>query len=304
MTKNLILILGPTAIGKTRVSIQIAKHFNTEIISADSRQIYRELSIGTALPNAQQLHTVKHHLIHNHSIHEYYNAAHYEKEALEKIEHLFQKNDTVIMTGGSMLYIDVVCNGIDDLPDVDPEIRENLTKRFQNEGLENLRLELKKIDPAYYKTADLKNPKRILHALEIFYTTGKTYSSMLTRKKVNRDFNIVKIGLNTNRQFLHERINKRVDEMIENGLIKEARSVFPYCHLNSLNTVGYKELFLHFENKLTLNEAIERIKRNTRRYARRQITWFRKDKEITWFEPEEVKEIINNIETKLTGVSK
>jgi tRNA dimethylallyltransferase len=304
MVKTLVIILGPTAIGKTKISIQVAQHFNTEIVSADSRQIYRELSIGTALPNAQQLHTVKHHLIHNHSIHAYYNAAHYEKEALGIIEKLFQRNDTVIMTGGSMLYIDVVCNGIDDLPDVEPEIRENLVKRFHNEGLDNLRLELKKIDPAYYKTADLKNPKRILHALEIFYTTGKPYSSLLTRKKVNRDFNIVKIGLNTDRQILHERINKRVDEMIENGLIEEARSVFSFRHLNSLNTVGYKELFLHFENKLTLNEAIELIKRNTRRYARKQITWFRKDKNITWFEPGEVKEIINNIETKISGVSK
>ncbi|MBN1925467.1 MAG: tRNA (adenosine(37)-N6)-dimethylallyltransferase MiaA [Prolixibacteraceae bacterium] len=302
MTKTLVLILGPTAIGKTGVSIQVASHFHTEIISADSRQIYRELSIGTAIPDSQQLHTVKHHLIHNHSIHDYYNAATFETEALTIIENLFSTHNIAVMTGGSMLYAEVICNGIDNLPDVNFEIREKLIERHKTEGLESLCTELKKIDPDYYKKVDLKNPKRILHALEIFYTTGVPYSSLLTNKKVKRDFDIIKIGLNTSRHILHERINTRVDKMIETGLIEEARSVFKFRHLNSLNTVGYKELFSYFENNITLEKAEELIKRNTRRYARRQLTWFNRDKTINWFEPEQVSEIIHFIENKISCI--
>ncbi len=296
--KTLIVVLGPTGIGKTDLSIDIALKFNTEIISADSRQIFRELDIGTATPDSQQLHTVKHSFIKTHSIFDDYSAAKFEKEAIAKIEELFKHYDTLVMTGGSMLYIDAVCNGIDDIPDVDKEIRNELIERHKKNGIEELRLELKNIDPEYYSKADLKNHKRILHALEIYYSSGKKYSSLLTNPKKKRNFNIIKIGLNTDRQKLHERINKRVDIMIANGLMEEAKSVFGHKKLNSLNTVGYKELFQYFDGAISLDEAIELIKRNSRRYARRQITWFRKDKEINWFEPDDKKNIIDFIEEK------
>lgn len=296
--KTLIVVLGPTGIGKTDLSIDIALKFNTEIISADSRQIFRELDIGTATPDSQQLHTVKHSFIKTHSIFDDYSAAKFEKEAIAKIEELFKHYDTLVMTGGSMLYIDAVCNGIDDIPDVDKEIRNELIERHKKNGIEELRLELKNIDPEYYSKADLKNHKRILHALEIYYSSGKKYSSLLTNPKKKRNFNIIKIGLNTDRQKLHEQINKRVDIMIANGLMEEAKSVFGHKKLNSLNTVGYKELFQYFDGAISLDEAIELIKRNSRRYARRQITWFRKDKEINWFEPDDKKNIIDFIEEK------
>ena len=299
MHKTLIIILGPTAIGKTSLSIQIAKHFDTEIISADSRQIYKELRIGTAVPNSQELHTVKHNLIQSHSIFEYYSASNFENEALEIIETIFQEKDVAIMTGGSMLYIDVVCNGIDDLPTVDPSIRQNIIHRYENEGLDSLRLELKKIDPEYYLSVDLKNYKRIMHALEVYYMTGKKYSSFRTQTKKERPFNIIKIGLNTDRKILHERINLRVDKMIEEGLVKEARCLLPHKNLNSLNTVGYKELFDYFDNKITLPEAIELIKRNTRRYARKQLTWFNKDPEINWFQPNDTNKLIKFLDEKI-----
>jgi len=299
MTKTLIIILGPTAIGKTDLSIEVAKHYNTEIISCDSRQIYKELSIGTAIPNPQQLHTVNHRMIQNHSITEYYNASDYEVEAMKNIEEIFDSHDQAIMSGGSMMFIDVVCNGIDDLPTIDPEIRKEIINRFEKEGLEPLRVELKRIDPEYYSIVDLKNHKRILHALEIFYMTGKKYSELRTNTKKKRDFNIVKIGLNTDRSILHKRINARVDKMIEEGLIEEVRAVCPFRQLNSLNTVGYKELFDYFDNNITLDDAIELIKRNSRRYARRQLTWFNKDKEIKWFEPNQTQEIINYLDSTI-----
>jgi len=299
MAKTLIVILGPTAIGKSSLSIHIAQHFKTEIISADSRQIFRELQIGTAIPDSQELHTVKHHLIQNHSIHEYYNASNFEIEALSIIDSLFEANNTIVMTGGSMLYIDTLCNGIDDLPTVDPEIRIRVIDKFENEGIEPLRLELKKIDPEYYQIVDLKNHKRILHALEVFYMTGKKYSSFRSNTKKERNFNIIKIGLNIDRESLHKSINARVDKMIEAGLVEEARNFFEFRNLNALNTVGYKELFDYFEEKITLTEAIELIKRNTRRYARKQLTWFNRDKEITWFQPTQLNEIIQFIDSKI-----
>ena len=299
MTKTLIIILGPTAIGKTDLSIEVAKHYNTEIISCDSRQIYKELSIGTAIPNPQQLHTVNHRMIQNHSITEYYNASDYEVEAMKNIEEVFDSHDQAIMSGGSMMFIDVVCNGIDDLPTIDPEIRKEIINRFEKEGLEPLRVELKRIDPEYYSIVDLKNHKRILHALEIFYMTGKKYSELRTNTKKKRDFDIIKIGLNTDRSILHKRINARVDKMIEEGLIEEVRAVCPFRQLNSLNTVGYKELFDYFDNNITLDDAIELIKRNSRRYARRQLTWFNKDKTIKWFEPNQTQEIINYLDTTI-----
>lgn len=300
MAKTLIIVLGPTGIGKTNLSIEIASHLKTEIISADSRQIYKELHIGTATPNSQQLHTVKHHFIQTHSIHNYYNASQFEIEVLQKLNLLFIKYDTVVMTGGSMLYIDVVCNGIDDLPEIDTEIRNQLEARFKEEGLESLRHELQKIDPEYYDIVDLKNHKRILHALEIYYSTGKKYSSFRTNSKKTRDFEIIKIGLNTDRSILHQRINLRVDKMVEEGLIEEAKSVYSYKHLNSLNTVGYKELFSYFDNEITKVEAIELIKRNSRRYARRQLTWFNKDKQIVWFDINEHEKVLAYLQEVLS----
>lgn len=301
MDKTLIIILGPTAIGKTSISIEAATLLNTEIISADSRQIFRELSIGTAVPDSQQLNIVKHHMVQNHSIHEYFSASNFEVEALEIISSIFEKKDYAIMTGGSMLYIDALCNGIDDLPTIDTDVRKNIIDRFEKEGLEPLRFELKKIDPEYYETSDIKNPKRVMHALEIFYMTGKKYSSLRTNTKKQRDFNIVKIGLNTERKILHERINLRVDEMIKNGLVEEARSVYEFKNLNSLKTVGYKELFSYFENEIDLTTAIDLIKRNSRRYARKQLTWFNADPEIIWFDPADNNKIFNFIKNK-TGL--
>ncbi|MDA3929416.1 MAG: tRNA (adenosine(37)-N6)-dimethylallyltransferase MiaA [Prolixibacteraceae bacterium] len=299
MTKSLIIILGPTGIGKTDLSIEVAKTLNTEIISSDSRQIYKELCIGTAVPNSQQLHTVKHSFVQSHSIHEYYNASKYEVDVLAKLDVLFENHDQVILSGGSMLYIDVICNGIDDLPNIDLQVRNNLTQRFEQEGLENIRLELGKIDPEYYKIVDLKNHKRIIHALEIFYSTGKKYSSYRTNIKKERNFNIIKIGLNTDRNVLHERINTRVDLMIKEGLVEEARNVYKFKNLNSLNTVGYKELFEYFDGTISIEKAIELIKRNSRRYARRQITWFRKDENIQWYKPDEFSAIMKYIEKNI-----
>jgi tRNA dimethylallyltransferase len=300
MPKTLIIVLGPTGIGKTNLSIALAKALQTQIISADSRQIYKELHIGTAVPDSQQLHTVKHNFIQTHSIHQHFNASQYEKEVLQSLKKLFEKYDQIVMTGGSMLYIDVVCNGIDDLPEIDQSIRNMLEKKFSDEGLEPLRMELKKIDPEYYAMVDLKNHKRILHALEVFYTTGKTYSSFRTNIKKERDFNIVKIGLNTDRKILHERINQRVDQMVADGLIEEARKVYPFKHLNSLNTVGYKEIFSYFDGEITESEAIELIKRNTRRYARRQLTWFNSDPDIHWFDIGQDDTVIRFVKQQLT----
>jgi len=299
MSKTLIIIIGPTAIGKTALSIEVATHFHTEIISADSRQIFRELQIGTAIPSSQELHTVKHNMIQNHSIHEYYNASQFEIEALQIIQTLFETNDVVVMTGGSMLYIDAVCDGIDDLPTIDPDVRFDVISKYEKEGIDSLRIELKKIDPEYYQEVDLKNHKRIMHAIEIFYMTGKKYSSLRNNTKKVRDFNILKIGLDTDRKKVHATINQRVDQMIERGLVEEARSVYPFKKLNSLNTVGYKELFYYFDNLITLEEAIDLIKRNTRRYARRQLTWFRRDPAITWFQPGNTEDIINFLDHKI-----
>lgn len=299
MDKTLIVIVGPTGIGKTSLSIAVARQLKTEIISADSRQIYRELRIGTAVPDSQQLHTVKHNFIQSHSIHQYYNAAQFESEVIELLDTKFRVYNEIVMTGGSMMYIDAVCDGIDDLPKIDHELRKAVIDKYENEGLDSLRRILKKVDPDYYASVDLKNHKRIMHALEIYYLTGKPYSSFRTNTKQSRPFHVLKIGLNTDRQVLHERINQRVDQMVANGLVEEARSVYPHRSLNSLNTVGYRELFEHFDGATTEAEAIELIKRNSRRYARRQLTWFRKDESIHWFEPEQEKEVIEFIKKRL-----
>ncbi|MCD6353941.1 MAG: tRNA (adenosine(37)-N6)-dimethylallyltransferase MiaA [Prolixibacteraceae bacterium] len=299
MQKTLLVVTGPTGIGKTALAIPLALHFETEIISCDSRQIFREIRIGTAVPTARELATVKHHLVQSHSIHENYNASRFEKEALEIISGLFKKKEVVLMVGGSMLYIEAICRGIDTMPDADPEVRENLKKQLEKEGLESLRLQLKTLDPAYYKFVDLKNPARIIHALEICITAGKPYSAFRTEKAKERPFEILKIGLDMERSALHNRINSRVEKMVEAGLEQEARSVYPLRQLNALNTVGYREWFACFDGEISRNETIELIKRNSRRYARKQLTWFRKDTEMNWFKPRQSIEIINFIENKL-----
>jgi len=292
-TKTLLVLAGPTGVGKTALSIQIAKHFSTEIISCDSRQIFREMRVGTAVPPEEILTQVPHHFIHSHSIFEKYNASKFEAEILDLLPQLFEIHDIVVMTGGSMLYIDAVCKGIDDLPDIDPELRQNLKERMKKEGIASLRNELKLVDSDYYHEADLQNPVRIIHALEIFYTTGKSFSSQRTKTQKQRDFRIVKVCLNRERSELYGRINQRVDEMMHLGLEQEARRLYPHRHLNTLNTVGYREMFDYFDGGCTLEEAVEKIKANTRKYARKQLTWFRKDPEIQWFHPDQYQEMLN-----------
>jgi tRNA dimethylallyltransferase len=293
--RYLIVILGPTGVGKTKVSIELAKKLNIEIISADSRQIYKELSIGTAIPSENELGEVKHHFIQCKSIYDYYNASMFEFEALELLDRLFRRYDHVLMVGGSGLYINAVCDGIDDLPSADPELRKYLLEKYEKEGIESIRKQLKLLDPEYYSTVDLKNHKRILKAIEVSLTTGKSYSSFLKHRKKERPFNTIKIGLTIERDELYKRINNRIDRMIEDGLPDEAAKYYKDRHLNSLNTVGYKELFDYFDNKITLEQAIELIKRNSRNYARKQLTWFRKDKDIKWFSPECTEQIIEFI---------
>ncbi|WP_319229462.1 tRNA (adenosine(37)-N6)-dimethylallyltransferase MiaA [Draconibacterium orientale] len=299
MPKTLVVITGPTGIGKTEVSIKVARHFNAEIVSADSRQIFKELNIGTAVPSTEELAAIPHHFIQSHSVEENYNASRYETEALDLIDKLFQQRDILLLVGGSMLYIDAICKGIDSMPDADPEVRAALKKQLEEEGLESLRLQLKTLDPEYYKKVDLKNPNRIIHALEISIQTGKPYSSFRSDTPKKRPFQIIKIALNCDRQVLHNRINLRVDKMMEAGLETEARSVYHKKHLNSLNTVGYQELFAYFNGEISREKAIELIKRNSRRYARKQITWFRRDETVKWFEPTNTKEIIEWIDTQI-----
>ncbi len=299
--KTLIVIVGPTGIGKTDFAIYLAKVLKTEIISADSRQVFKELKIGTAVPSDQQLSEVKHHFIGNISIHDYYNASIYEFAVIELLNTLFETMETAVLVGGSGMYIDAVCNGIDDLPDIDPEIRLFLNEKYKNEGIESIRFELNKLDPEYYKIVDLKNPKRILKGLEICMMTGRTYTSHRKAIKKERNFNLIKIGLQMDREKLYERIDKRVDEMFEQGLLDEAKTFYPYKEINALNTVGYKELYDHFDGEYDLEKAIELIKRNSRRYAKRQLSWFMRDKEINWFEPTEKEKIIDYINSTLVN---
>lgn len=300
MQKYLIVLTGPTGIGKTGVGIKLARHFNTEIVSSDSRQIFKEMTIGTAVPGTIELTSVKHHFIQSHSIEENYNASKFENDSLDLFNSLFKNHDLVLMVGGSMFYIDAVCNGIDVMPDADPEIRKSLKDKFEKEGLESLRFLLKKLDPDYYNSVDLKNHNRIIHALEICIMTGKPYSFFRSNPKKNRSFSIIKIGLNCDRKVLHNRINLRVDQMIDAGLETEARNLYHLKHLNALNTVGYRELFTFFDGEITREKAIEFIKRNSRRYARKQLTWFRNDNEMNWFEPEQSSEIITFIENRIS----
>ena len=299
MSKYLVIILGPTGIGKTDVTIEIAKHYQTEIISADSRQIFKEMKIGTAVPSKEQLTQIKHHFIGTKSIREYYNASMYEFEVLDLLENQFKKRSIVCMTGGSGLYIDAVCYGIDDIPTVEKQVRKNLMIRLKSEGSESLRKELLYLDPEYYKKVDLKNPKRILKALEISIQTGKPYSSFLSKEKKVRNFSIIKIGLEMEREMLYERINKRIDKMIDNGLLNEAKTLVNEKRNNALNTFGYKELFDYLDNKTSFEEAIRLIKRNSRHYARKQITWFNRYNDIKWFNPENLKGIIQYIDKEI-----
>lgn len=300
--KHLIIITGPTASGKTDLAVTLAEHFNTEIISADSRQIFKEMRIGTAVPDDEDLHRVKHHFIQTRSVKEYYNAFMYETEVIDLLEQqLFVNHDVAIMCGGSMMYVDAVCNGIDLIPDPDMAVRNRLWQQFENEGIEPLRQQLLQLDPEYYKICDLNNHKRIIKALEVSIQTGKPYSSFRTGNKKQRSFSIIKIGVNYPREILHQRINQRVDKMIGEGLLDEARSLYTLKHLNSLNTVGYRELFDFFDNKTSLETAVELIKRNTRRYARKQISWFYGDQDLTWFQPDKVDDIINYCNSKIIG---
>ena len=298
MDKTLIVITGPTAVGKTRLCIDIAKHFDIPIINADSRQIYKELKIGTARPTDEEMLEVKHYFVGTLSLDDYYSASLYEQQVLALLEEQFKTHDFALMSGGSMMYIDAVCNGIDDIPTIDDGTREAMKRRLQEEGLEKLCEELKQLDPEYYEIVDRQNPKRVVHALEICTMTGQTYTSFRKREQKRRPFRIVKIGLNRERTELYDRINARVDEMMANGFLKEAEGLFERKDLNALNTVGYKELFDYFEGRWTLKEAIERIKGNTRRYARKQLTWYKKDEQMKWFHPDQKEDIINYILSK------
>lgn len=282
--KKLIVLTGPTAVGKTKEAINLAKTLNTEIISADSRQFYKELNIGVATPTEEELSEVKHHFIGHISIHNNYNVGLYEKDAIEKIELLFKTHDTLVLTGGSGMYIDVVCNGIDSLPDVDIGIRNELNRVFKEEGISVLQEELREKDIEYYNIVDTKNHIRLIRALEVIRQTGKTFSFYRTNQKTQRDFQIIKFALQRDRAELIERIDKRVDLMIEEGLLEEAKEVYPYKNLSALNTVGYKELFKYFDNQISFQQAIEDVKTNTRRYAKRQMTWFRKETQYTWLD--------------------
>lgn len=298
--KTLIVIVGPTGVGKSALCMDVAKHLRVPIINCDSRQMYRELPIGTAAPSPADMQEVKHHFVGNLSIHDYYSASRYEQDVMEIING-FETSETSVylLSGGSMMYVDAVCNGIDDIPTVRDDVRKELLDRYAVEGIDKMRGELKLLDPEYFAIVDLKNPKRILHALEICYQTGKTYTSFRTNTKKERPFRIVKIGLNREREELYDRINRRVLQMIDDGMIEEARRVYQYRGLNSLNTVGYKELFLYFDGELTLDEAIEKIQNNTRKYARKQLTWYRRDEQIKWFNPEQKDDVITYIDMAL-----
>lgn len=293
--KKLIVILGPTGVGKTSLCLHIAKEYNVPVINADSRQMFKELPIGTAAPTIKEQEQAKHYFVGNLTVDKYYNASMFENDVLSLLDILFKQQDIALMSGGSMMYIDAVCNGIDDIPTVDTQIRQRLKERYEQEGLESIIQELIQLDPEYYNIVDKKNHKRVIHALEICLSTGKAYSSFRHNVRKTRPFQIIKIGLTRNREELYSRIDQRVDEMISNGLLKEAANMYPQRNLNALNTVGYKELFDYIDGKTDLQEAIFKIKSNTHKYCRKQLTWFKRDPEIKWFTPENVEEIINYI---------
>ncbi len=297
MTPKLIVLIGPTGVGKTELSLSLAEFLHTPIINADSRQLFRHLPIGTAAPTEAQQKRIKHYFVGTLGLTDYYSAAQYETDVLTLLQQLHATQPYALLTGGSMMYIDAVCKGIDDIPTVDNETRRLMLERYEETGLEQLCKELKLLDPDYYAIVDHKNPKRVIHALEICYMTGKPYSSFRTSQPKPRPFDILKIGLRREREELYARINRRVDQMIEDGLVEEARSVINYRHTNALNTVGYKEIFNYIDGTWTLDTAVEKIKQNTRIYSRKQMTWFRRDESIHWFHPDESDQIKKLIES-------
>ena len=297
--KTLIVIAGPTAIGKTALAIKVAQHYQTEIISADSRQFFKEMSIGTAKPNAQELGAVPHHFINSHSINQDFSVGTFEKEALAKIEELYRTHHVLIMVSGSGLYMNAVLYGFDEIPKANENIREKLNQEFRKEGIEPLQNQLKQLDSVYYKEVDINNPQRIIRALEVCLSTGKPFSSYRNAPKKTREFNTILIGLETERKTLYERINHRVDLMMENGLLNEVESLKEYQHLNALKTVGYSELFSYLNGDCSLEQTIDKIKQNTRNFAKRQLTWFRKNKDVVWFKPNEKEKIFSFLKEKI-----
>lgn len=299
---TLIVITGPTAVGKTELCLSLAEKFNIPVINADSRQIFRGMQIGTAAPTPEQRKRVRHYFVDLLELDEYYNASMYEQDVMKLLYSMFKDKDNAIalLTGGSMMYIDAVCNGIDDIPTISDEVRLLYKQRLEKEGLTALLQELKVKDPQYYDFVDKNNPRRVVHGLEICHQTGRTYSSFRVKEKKQRPFRIIKIALNRDREELYSRINRRVDKMMENGMVEEARLLLPYRSLNALNTVGYKELFRYFDGEWTMEEAIERIKGNTRRYARKQLTWYKKDNDIVWFDAAETDKVFMYLVDKLT----
>ncbi len=296
--RRLIVVVGPTASGKTDLSIALARHYNAPILSTDSRQVYKGLPIGTAHPSEEQLRSVKHHFIAERELAEDFNCGEYEKQALERLNQLYESNHTVVAVGGSGLYIRALCEGMDSLPEADTTLREQLTSRLRSEGVEALADQLRELDPEYYQVVDRSNPARVMRALEVCLTSGQKYSELRKGVRKERDFQIVKIGVAMPREELYDRINRRVDLMVEAGLEAEARAVLPYRHCNSLRTVGYNEMFDYFDGKITLDEAVEAIKLNTRHYAKRQMTWFRRDSQIEWFSPADYQSIIKYIDSQ------
>lgn len=294
---TLIVVTGPTAVGKTALTIRLANHLGIPIINADSRQIYREMRIGTASPSIEQQQQAHHYFVGTKSIADYYNASMYEQEVMQLLQD--DHHPYALLSGGSMMYIDAVCNGIDDIPTVRDDIREMMKRKYAEEGLESLLDDLQRLDPEHYEIVDKKNPRRIIHALEICYQTGNTYSSYRVGEKKKRSFDIIKIGLNRDRDELYERINARVIEMMHHGLEEEAKRMLPFRTENSLNTVGYKEMFQYFDGLIPYEEAVRQIQSNTRRYARKQLTWYKRDTEMVWFHPENIKEIIKYIDSRL-----
>lgn len=295
----LIVLVGPTGVGKTALSLTIARVFNAPIVSSDSRQFFREMSIGTAAPTAQELSKAKHYFVGTHSIHEEYSAGQFELDALNLFEELFQKGKVVVLSGGSMLYLDAVCKGMDDIPPVKPEVRMYWQEEFAKYGLQHIQEALLKEDPVYYEEVDLMNHKRILHALEVCTSSGKPFSHFRTGISKERPFRILKIGLNRPRPELYERINRRVDMMMDDGLLQEAKGLYQFRHLNALNTVGYKEIFGYLDGEYDLEKAVELIKRNSRHYAKRQLTWFNRNSSINWFHPDQVEDVINFVRSKI-----
>lgn len=302
MNKKLIVIVGPTGVGKTELCLQIAEHLNIPIVNADSRQIFSEIPIGTAAPTPEQQQRVKHYFVGNHHLDDYYSASLFEEDVMQLLtDNLFNTSDVALMSGGSMMYIDAVCNGIDDIPTIDDNTREWMKQRLKTEGLPRLVEELKLLDPEHWKIVDRNNPRRVVHALEICHMTGKTYTSFRQNAKKQRPFDIIKIGLNRDREELYNRINARVLQMFDEGLVDEALAVYDKRGLNSLNTVGYKETFEYLDGLITIDQCIFNIQSNSRRYCRKQQTWFKRDKNIMWFHPDNIKEIINYIDNQLIG---